>query len=427
MKKWFLMLLLLALPATGFATQENTVVVLPAVAPLAMATAEPAADYSSAPIAEYYAWNDSEPVDEQAPRMTAAEAERAAALLKDYQAGARPEQDVLNKLENVAVGVYTLNPADYEGETLFTLLPVGPLTDEEILEIIDAFARSGQTFDPGALTYKNCMRGGGIEATRFFQNEERTRRTALRDLYIRMGVVSETPYTPLVTDDGLGMVTLDTAVYSGLDVFLFLPMRAMTDDELLSYEIYSETGDPAEYGNYAAYEKQLRLELKKLLSAPLVMTLETENTGVMGDYNVNYDDERIYYASFFTPDGVYYSGYLNTDTSAVVSAWLWWPDSMKLQYSDLHLDPFDEKWLGIAEEAVLALRSGSDVKISVVESRGEIRLQSGGYGVMVVVSMEDGSYYQFQIAYQNEAPTNGVAYESHASNPERMYGDGRQE
>ena len=49
MKKWFLILLLLALPATGLATRENEVVALPAVEPLAVVTVEPAADYSSAP------------------------------------------------------------------------------------------------------------------------------------------------------------------------------------------------------------------------------------------------------------------------------------------------------------------------------------------------------------------------------------------
>ena len=88
--------------------------------------------------------------------MTAEEIERANALLDSYQAGTRPQQNVLNKLDNVVVGVYTLKPGDYEGETLFTLLPVNPLTDEQILEVIDAFARSGQTFDPDALSYKTA-------------------------------------------------------------------------------------------------------------------------------------------------------------------------------------------------------------------------------------------------------------------------------
>jgi len=409
MKKWFLLLLVLAIPATGFAAQENEVVTLPTVAPLLVAAAEPGADYSSAPVGEFYAAY-VEGDEYQSPRMTAEEAQRAAALLEDYQSGARPEQDVLNKETDVVVGVYTLNPEDYEGETLFTLLPVTPLTDEEILEVIDAFAQCGQTFDPAALTYKNCMRGGGIESWRFFQTEETERRAVLRDLYIRMGFVSDTPYTPQVYDDGLGMAMLDPDSYCGLDYFLFLPARAMTDDELLRYVIYTETSDPAEYGNYAVYEKQLRLEMSRLFGAPLAMTLEFETTAVMGEQDADYGDERAYYACFNTPDGTSYSGYIDVDTSEMLEAWLSFPDS--LAYSDLHLDPFDEKWLTIAKETVQTLRS-DDAMITDAQSMGEVWLNEGGYGVMVTVVMENGGYYLITIAYQNESPANVITYEFH--------------
>ena len=419
MKKWFLILLVLAVPAIGFAAQENEVVALPTVAPLPIAAAEPAADYTNNSLKEYYASLDKDFDTYQLPHMTAEEAERAQALSREYQAGVRPEQSVLDKLENVTVGVYTLNPVDYDGETLFTLLPVHPLTDEEILEVIDAFAQSGQTFDPGALTYKNCMRGGGVEASRFFQAEETERRATVRELYVRQSFVSEKVYTPLVSDDGLGKATLDPEAYCGLDSFLFLPMRAMTDDELLRYVIYSQTSNPVDYSHYAAYEKQLRQEMIRLLGAPLAMTLEFENTGVMGDYDVSYDDERVYYACFDTPDGVSYSGYLDLDTSEVLHAWLYWTET--LAYSDLHLDPFDGKWLLIAKEAVQTLRTDG-AAIADAQSLGEVRLNEGGFGVTVDVIMEDGGYYRLTIAYQNDAPTNGISYQSHTPDAERMYG-----
>ncbi len=418
MKKWFLILLLLALPVTGLATQENEVVALPAVEPLAVVTAEPEADYSSAAIGAYYTAMDTGWENYQDPGMVSDERERAKALLEDYQAGARPELDVLNKLEDVIVGVYTLNAEDYEGETLFTLLPIDPLTDEQILEVIDAFARCGQTFDPDALTYKNCMRGGGIEATRFFQSGEQTRRTALRDLYIRMGFTSESPYTPLVSDDGLGMVTLDDEAYSGLDSFLFLPLRAITDDELLAYEIYVETGDPAEYGNYTAYEKQLRQELKRLLGAPLVMSMESEGMGVMGQFNVAYGDETVYYATFNTPDGVLYFGYLDVDTNKLLSASLHRPNTF--QYSDLYLDPFDGQWLAVAKNAVMRLRSDG-MAISTVESHGEISVQYAGYGALIDVIMEDGSHYEMAIPYQTGAVGNWIGYQTSVLDPDQLY------
>lgn len=421
MKKWFLIVLVLALPVTGLATQENTVAVLPAVAPLAMSTAEPAADYSSAPMLDYYYANfymDKE--DYQAPRMTAEERMRAKDLLDDYQAGVRPSENVLNKLEDVVVGVYTLNAEDYEGETLFTLLPVNPLTDDQILQVIDAFARSGQTFDPEALNYKNCMRGGGAGMSRHFVEDERDRLAILRELYVRQGFVSEKPFTPLVTDDGLGMVFVDSEEFCGQTEFIFMPYRRAIDEELLAYIVYTTSGNPADYGNMASYEKQLRLELSDLLGAPIAMMRSNESMGVMGDYNISYGDEKVYYAYFTSLDHVDYSGYLDIDSGKLLTAYAGSADT--LFYSDLHLNPFDEKWLEIASQAVLALRDDG-MAIQTVESFGEVWLHQAGYGVLVDVTMADGGIYSLKIAFQNEAVYDIISYASHGSDLEKMYGD----
>ncbi len=426
MKKLFILLLVLSLPVAGAAAQANEVVALPAVTPLETVEVSDAADYSTAPLREYYGTDDDEAqvVDEQAPRMSAEEKERARALLTAYQNGKRPEQNVLNKLENVTVGVYTLNSEDYEGETLYVLLPINPqipgtqLTDDQILEVIDAFAQCGQTFDPDALSYKNCMRGGGVDVSRFMQEEERERWRILTELYTRQGFVSEAPFTPLVSDDGLGMVKLDPDAYCGMDKFTFFPCRPMTDDELLGYVIYDQRGDPTEYGNYAAYEKQLRLELARLMGAPLVMTRQDESLCRMGDCSVNYDDETVYYASFVTPDGTQYFGNLDIETGQVLVADEW--NAASLVYSDLYLDPFDEKWLDIARAAVTNARSDG-MAIRTVESQGEVWLQDAGYGASVRVTMEDGSYYDVRIAYQNEEVFGGLWYECRAPRLDRMY------
>ena len=420
MKKWFLLLLMLALPFAASA-QENEVVVLPTVAPVTQVQVSQAADYTSASLAGYYESMQLEGDDYQAPHMTAAEAARAKELLAAYQAGTRPTQSVLNKTENVVVGVYTLPPADYEGQTLYVLLPVHPLTDEEMLELIDAFAQCGQTFDPDALTYQNCMRGGGNSSSRFIQQEEADRRSVLRDLYIRQGFTSEVAYTPLVSDDGLGLAMLDPDAYCGLESFPFYPARPMTDDELLRTVMYTETDDPTEFCNYAAYEKQLRLELTRLVGAPMVMTRQDECMGVMGDFNINYDNEKVYCASFNAADGTSYWGCLDVDTNKALSINVW--QECGLTYSDLHLNPFDEKWLTIAKDAVLAARS-DNMAIASTQSEGEIPIQDAGYGVSVDVAMADGSYYSAQIAFQNEAVYGGLTYESHAPNLARMFPDG---
>ena len=422
MKKWFWILMALILPAAGAAAQENTVVALPTVAPLSVVEIADVVGYTAASLKEYYdaASYGLDGEDYQAPRMTAEERERAKALLSAYQAGKRPAENVLNKLENVVVGVYTLNPEDYGGETLFTLLPVDPLTDEQILEVIDAFAQSGQTFDPDALSYTNCARGGGIETTRFFQEEENNRRDIVTDLYVRQGFTSEATFTPIVSDDGLGWVTLDSEAYCGLDSFMFKPYRPMTDDELLGFVIYTEVGDPTEYGKYAEYEKQLRIELARLLGAPLVLTRIYESIGRMGDSNISYDDERAYSVTFEAIDGTTYWGALDTDTGEVLTANVWLESG--LLFSDLHLDPFDEKWAEIAKDAVRAMR-GDGVAITSAESRGECWLNEAGYGVLVDVVMEDGGYYTVRIAYQNESVYGGLFYQSHGPNLERMYPD----
>jgi hypothetical protein len=176
--------------------------------------------------------------------------------------------------------------------------------------------------------------------------------------------------------------------------------------------IYTETGDPTEYGNYAEYEKRLRSELARLLGAPLSITRQYESTYETGD------DQEMYYASFRTSDDTQYAGEWDINTHRVLTASAW--NRGGLVYSDLHLDPFDEKWLTIAKNAVLQAR-GDGMTIAAAESRGETMLQDAGYGAVIDVIMEDGSYYEVTIAYQNEAVFGGLRYESRMPDPQRMY------
>ena len=262
------------------------------------------------------------------------------------------------------------------------------------------------------------MRGGGIEASRFFQEDERLRRVALRDLYIRQGLTGKTAFTPLAEDDGVGLVMLNPDVYSGLDRFLLLPYRQMTDEELLSYVIYTDTGDAAEYGNYAAYEKRLRLELQRLLGAPLVMTRQDEGVDRMGDFGILSGDETVYHAGFLTLDDTRYSGYLDIHTNEVLSAHVYMP--YELTYSDLHLNPFDERWLTIAQDTVEQLR-GDDMEILSSESHGETNVQYAGYGALIDVTMEDGSYYETAIPYQTGTVCCWIDYHRNTLDPDQRY------
>jgi hypothetical protein len=100
------------------------VVALPTVAPLSQVTFAPAADYSNATVTEYYEANFSmDREDYQTPRMTAEEKERVKTLLAAHENSERPAQNVLNKMENAVVGVYTLNPEDYGGKRCLLCCP----------------------------------------------------------------------------------------------------------------------------------------------------------------------------------------------------------------------------------------------------------------------------------------------------------------
>lgn len=195
MKRWiaFALAAALAMPAAGLA--EGVVQEAPDIdLNVAIETASPAAYLPDESVyAGYDGWQPSwatstdyvPPRDSgdmfepeiQTPGLTEGEQARAAALLDAYQKGEKTGngEKVLNVDSDVVVGVYALNPEDFDGETVYTLLPSVCLTDEQLLSIIDAFHQLGQTFDPAGLNYRNCARGGGIETSRFLTASEQER------------------------------------------------------------------------------------------------------------------------------------------------------------------------------------------------------------------------------------------------------------
>ena len=86
-------------------------------------------------------------------RLTTGERKRMEKLMAAYAAGERTGDgaSVLEAKKNVRVGVYALDPAEYDGERVLLLLPGNCLTDEEMLAILDAYRQLGEPFDPDAL------------------------------------------------------------------------------------------------------------------------------------------------------------------------------------------------------------------------------------------------------------------------------------
>lgn len=291
MTGWMMLALCLLLPTCALGVMEGVVEDAPMVAVDGVRIGETAAEVSYLPEATLYtdygdwtpAWENAEEWAESAqdedgvyyeveqrPQLTAGETARARALLEKVRSGelAYTGESVLDKMEDVVVGVYTLDPEDYDGERAYVLLPGPCMTDKQLLALIDAFDQLGLVFDPEALSYRNCARGGGIECSRFLTDEERERYTRLANLIERglldtAGIQAEEAIRP----------KLDSRYYCGMEDFTLRPYRAMTDEELCTMLIKTGVHDMTDVLDADAVEKTARELLCRNLGCPLSMTL----------------------------------------------------------------------------------------------------------------------------------------------------------
>lgn len=291
MTGWMMLALCLLLPTCALGVTEGVVEDAPMVAVDGVRIGETAAEVSYLPEATLYtdygdwtpAWENAEEWAESAqdedgvyyeveqrPRLTPGEAARAKALLEKVRSGelAYTGESVLGKMEDVVVGVYTLDPEDYDGERAYVLLPGPCMTDGQLLALIDAFDQLGLVFDPEALSYRNCARGGGIECSRFLTEEERGRYTQLAEL-IERGLLD---VTKLNMPQAI-QPKLDSRYYCGLEDFTLRPYRAISDEELCAMLVETGVQDLSKTFDFDAVEKKARAMLYERLGCPLSMTL----------------------------------------------------------------------------------------------------------------------------------------------------------
>lgn len=300
MTGWMMLALCLLLPACALGVTEGVVEDAPMVAVDGVRIGETAAEVSYLPEATLYtdygdwtpAWENAEEWAESAqdedgvyyeveqrPRLTPGEAARAKALLEKVRSGelAYTGESVLGKMEDVVVGVYTLDPEDYDGERAYVLLPGPCMTDGQLLALIDAFDQLGLVFDPEALSYRNCARGGGIECSRFLTEEERGRYTQLAEL-IERGLLD---VTKLNMPQAI-QPKLDSRYYCGMEDFTLRPYRAISDEELCAMLVETGVQDLSKTFDFDAVEKKARAMLYERLGCPLSM--ETEGIYNEGGY-----------------------------------------------------------------------------------------------------------------------------------------------
>ena len=392
----------MALPV--LAAAENVVEILPTTPPMPRPVVE-ANPYGADDLTAYY----EDYGDEYAlPALTVSERERLPEIRRRWESGERPESSILNRTEQVHVSVIQLPPEQYEGERCFLLLPNRDLTDEELLQVVDAFGQLGLSLDPDALSWHNCMRGGGIEvAIRSFRDEERERLSELTGLYTRAGLRPESAFTDLVMDDGVGQVSLDEDDFNGLDGFRFRPARRLTDEELLQRIALDQADIGASPEELAGYEGQLRQELRLRLGMPISARRGTYEAVEPFDSGNEYGDSRMAYSSSFTEmggAGRRWSGSIDIATGKLIEGSVdldnrYAADSVMA--SDIRMDPWDEKWATVAVDAVTALCGFEESGIAEIWNWCETNLNDL-LGVEVRIVMADGGVYRAGISYTLE-------------------------
>ncbi len=142
------------------------------------------------------------------------------------------------------VGVYPLNPEDYDGETFYVKLPrYQPLTDEQILSLIAAFGELGIPFDPDSLGTRNCSR----EDPEYELNVES--RSMTREEEARLEIIRTLVRRGRLTKENILEGTADFAVPIRLKTLWIYPYRSMTDDELTLLALHTDSrweDDPLE-------------------------------------------------------------------------------------------------------------------------------------------------------------------------------------
>lgn len=393
----------------GERMEENRVYALPDAAPEPMVEVVMQENEYAIDLAAYYAeyeeiYFSTGESYMQYPALTLEERERFPAVKKNYEAGQRPSESILNRTENVNVGLYQLPAEQYQGETAFLILPYRALTDVELLQIIDAYAALDMDFQPEMLNWRNCMRGGGINMSRSFAGDERARYELLTDMYRRGNAAPAEVFTALPMDDGMGVIALDAEEFCGMTEYRFFPARRMTDEELLKYIAFEMGGITVSGDEFRRWENQTRMQLHDLLGMPLTVELQGESIGKESDRTVFAADRQVY-SAVFHPVGesnwLQWNAELSTDGETLIAA-----NAVTCEpavYSDLHCNPFDEKWSRLAAEWVQTTRSDGAAPIKV-ECRGEGVLDSSRFGAAILLTMEDGSIYTLYMDYVTERP-----------------------
>lgn len=199
------------------------------------------------------------------PYLEPSEYRRAMELLAAVEAGEQSLAGIRCPVhENeVKIGVWPLDPGDFNGETYYIMIPQRKLEDRDLLYLISCFRKLGIPFEPKEWNSRNCLRGSyANRATRDLSQEESIRMAALRHLTAN----------GMLTDADIHPETECKSIMTLFGPFCFYPYRRMTDDELAAFAL---ARDPAWPNAPDEVEKAAREFIADYIRLPLSMKLDT--------------------------------------------------------------------------------------------------------------------------------------------------------
>ena len=251
------------------------------------------------------------------PRLSDAELERMQDLLtlsKNAEGILVGIRSCANLTENVQLGVYPLDPDDFDGETFYVILPDSMLSDEQMLSLIAGFKQLGIPFNPESLNERNCTRKTIRGATRGLSIEEQERLTALKSRIVRGQLTKKDikPESACLTVKTLSDIN---------DVFCFYPYRSLSDDELAAFAM----SDLGTWETSADLIEETALNnARGVLLLPEEMPVKDEKMTEVYDGRKTSGSKKLNeYEVFFDHPSSYIAGKNNSGKVADVLVWLY--------------------------------------------------------------------------------------------------------
>ncbi len=251
------------------------------------------------------------------PRLSDTELER----IRELMTLARNVEGILvgirscaNLTDNVRVGVYPLDPNDFDGETFYVILPDSMLSDEQMLSLIAGFKQLGIPFNPESLNERNCTRLSYWGGTRGLSPEEQERLTVQKARIVR-GQLKRTDIKPEST-----CLTVKTLADIN-NVFCFYPYRSLSDDELAAFAM----SDLTTWETSADLIEETALNnARGVLLLPEEMPVKDEKMTEVTNHWKTFDSKKLNeYEIFFDRPLSYTVGKNNSGKVADVLVWLY--------------------------------------------------------------------------------------------------------